>query len=178
MKILKHIFLTLALSLTIVGGAQASSSCPSPEVFEKVDELLGASAYILKNMDFVETTYKNRKVLKLKNEYGPGKPPYLHPKLKKSIRDKIEKEGWTNLTFMKNGQPPIGSDGLQMNMHHVEGMEPGIMAELPASIHKMHHKVLHDFIETSWRKLYPEREKEYRKWRINYWKEQAKLYVQ
>ena len=78
---------------------------------------------------------------------------------------------------MSNGYAPIGTDGKQINLHHVIGEEPGPMIELLDSTHKRYYKPLHGLIEegNSFRnnRLL---KRQYEKFRRNYWKERAKSF--
>ncbi|EKM5741847.1 MULTISPECIES: HNH/ENDO VII family nuclease [Enterobacter] len=72
---------------------------------------------------------------------------------------------------MKNGYAPIGTDGKQVNLHHVLGQEPGPMVEILSSTHKLYHKQLHGLIENggSFRNT-PELDRQYNRFRSAYWK--------
>lgn len=51
--------------------------------------------------------------------------------------------GVTNLERMQRGRAPIGSDGQEINLHHVTQDEPGPMAELSATQHSENQRLLH-----------------------------------
>jgi hypothetical protein len=47
---------------------------------------------------------------------------------------------------MAAGYAPIGTDGLQINLHHVIGSEPGPMIELMTTTHQRLHRPLHSIV--------------------------------
>ncbi len=52
--------------------------------------------------------------------------------------------GRTNLQRMQRGLAPVGSDGLPMNLHHMQqSQQRGGIMELPESVHKENHGALH-----------------------------------
>jgi A nuclease of the HNH/ENDO VII superfamily with conserved LHH len=92
----------------------------------------------------------------------------------RSIREKID-TGWTNRDLMRVGYAPIGSDGKQINLHHLLGQEKGPMVELTASTHQKYSKQLHGLIEDgrSFRND-PVLNKQYNDFRREWWKARAK----
>lgn len=62
---------------------------------------------------------------------------------------KILKGGGSNLDLMKAGKAPIGPDGLQMQLHHLFGQEPGSIAELTKTDFAKGSKALKKLIEES-----------------------------
>ncbi|MET4862698.1 HNH/ENDO VII family nuclease [Morganella morganii] len=123
---------------------------------------------------YQEENVLGRKVYKNTIDVIPDAPSYVHPSVHPSIKGKID-DGWTNLDLMKNGYAPIGPDGKQINLHHVIGKEPGPMVELVATTHKDYHKPLHGLIENgnSFRNT-PTLDRQYNKYRRDYWKLRAK----
>ncbi|MDQ7862734.1 HNH/ENDO VII family nuclease [Peribacillus frigoritolerans] len=55
--------------------------------------------------------------------------------------------GLTNYQLMKKGRAPFWKDGTVMELHHLIQREPGSMVELPHSLHKEYHKILHGLVE-------------------------------
>ncbi len=51
--------------------------------------------------------------------------------------------GLTNLERAKLGRPPIGSDGMPVNLHHLLQEEPGPVAEVLQSTHQSGYSALH-----------------------------------
>ena len=89
---------------------------------------------------------------------------------------KLLDSGASNYDLMSKGYAPIGTDGKQINLHHVIGEEPGPMIELLDSTHKRYYKPLHGLIEegNSFRnnRLL---KRQYEKFRRNYWKKEQNL---
>jgi RHS repeat-associated protein len=54
--------------------------------------------------------------------------------------------GLTGLQRAKQGRPPVGLDGLAMNLHHILQEEPGPMAEVTATAHRKGDGLLHRLI--------------------------------
>ncbi|MES9737466.1 T7SS effector LXG polymorphic toxin, partial [Peribacillus frigoritolerans] len=54
--------------------------------------------------------------------------------------------GLTNYQLMKKGRAPFWKDGTVMELHHLIQREPGSMVELPHSLHKEYHKILHGLV--------------------------------
>ncbi|MGX5102893.1 HNH/ENDO VII family nuclease [Enterobacter cloacae] len=73
--------------------------------------------------------------------------------------------------MLKNSYAPIGTDGKQVNLHHVLGQELGPMVEILSSTYKLYHKQLHGLIESggSFRNI-PELDRQYNRFRSAYWK--------
>ncbi|MGE0910569.1 HNH/ENDO VII family nuclease, partial [Bacillus atrophaeus] len=87
--------------------------------------------------------------------------------------------GQTNLQLMKNGNAPFAKDGTQINLHHLIQEEPGTMREIPESLHKKYHNILHGLKENgqSFRNN-PELSAQYDNFRKRYWKWRAKQFEQ
>lgn len=85
-----------------------------------------------------------------------------------------EATGLTNLELMKKGKSPIWEDGSKIELHHMLQIEPGPMAELPASLHDKYYSVLHGLTENgnSFRNN-AELAKQYNNFRSQYWKWRA-----
>jgi hypothetical protein len=118
--------------------------------------------------------FESRKIFK-GQEIDPGVPQVvnrdrLHPKILKRLD-----EGATNLDLMRAGKAPIGPDGLQINLHHVIGKEPGPMIELLATTHQRGHGPLHAIIERG-RSFRQDKRLAgaYDRFRGRYWKNRAK----
>ena len=120
-----------------------------------------------------------RKVYQNSTDFGGGVPKYVDPIVGKTnpTVQKLLDAGASNYDLMSKGYAPIGTDGKQVNLHHVIGEEPGPMIELLDSTHKRYYKPLHSLIEdgNSFRnnKLL---KRQYEKFRGNYWKERAKSF--
>ncbi|WP_406590000.1 T7SS effector LXG polymorphic toxin [Bacillus atrophaeus] len=87
--------------------------------------------------------------------------------------------GQTNLQLMKKGNAPFAKDGTQINLHHLIQEEPGTMREIPESLHKKYHNILHGLKENgqSFRNN-PELSAQYDNFRKRYWKWRAKQFEQ
>lgn len=136
-----------------------ASDIPSPALSAPS----GASKY---NFD----TFEGRRMYTAEGNFDLGVPGYVDPKyVHKSIRQKIE-SGWTNADLMRNGYAPIGTDGRQINLHHILGDEPGPMVELLGSTHQKFRDSLHGLIEdgNSFRNV-PGLESQYNAFRGRYW---------
>ena len=133
---------------------------------------IAKSKDLLRSKDYLKRTFDGRVVYKLKEGIDPGKPSIIDRSVHPEIRERLL-GGATNLDLMKKGNAPIGLDGKQVNLHHLFGQEPGPMAELSATDHQVNHKVLHDFIEKSFRKD-TSLENQYDRFRKLYWKERVK----
>lgn len=83
-----------------------------------------------------------------------------------------DKYGRTNLDRVKDGDPPLSSDGQSIQLHHVIGKEPGAMAEIPRSVHQKYSKQLHGIIEKSFRRN-PTLNEMYNNYRQQYWRWRA-----
>ncbi|MCR8868363.1 T7SS effector LXG polymorphic toxin [Peribacillus frigoritolerans] len=83
--------------------------------------------------------------------------------------------GLTNYQLMKKGRAPFWKDGTVMELHHLIQREPGSMVELPHSLHKEYHKILHGLVENggSFRNE-PILKKQYDNFRGKYWRWRAK----
>ncbi|MGG0287319.1 T7SS effector LXG polymorphic toxin [Peribacillus butanolivorans] len=83
--------------------------------------------------------------------------------------------GLTNYQLMKKGRAPFWKDGTVMELHHLIQREPGSMVELPHSLHKEYHKILHGLVENggSFRND-PVLKKQYDNFRGKYWRWRAK----
>lgn len=83
--------------------------------------------------------------------------------------------GLTNYQLMKKGRAPFWKDGTVMELHHLIQREPGSMVELPHSLHKEYHKILHGLVENggSFRNE-PVLKKQYDNFRGKYWRWRAK----
>ena len=120
-----------------------------------------------------------RKVYINSTDFGGGVPTYVDPIIGKTnpTVQKLLDSGASNYDLMSKGYAPIGTDGKQINLHHVIGEEPGPMIELLDSTHKRYYKPLHGLIEegNSFRnnRLL---KRQYEKFRRNYWKERAKSF--
>ena len=85
--------------------------------------------------------------------------------------------GLSNLDLMRAGRPPIGNDGLPVQLHHVLQKESGPMVEIRETTHEEYARTLHGLgvSGTSFRKdpiLY----KQYTNFRRQYWKWRARQY--
>ncbi|KXZ17924.1 hypothetical protein AXI59_00755 [Bacillus nakamurai] len=87
------------------------------------------------------------------------------------------RKGQTNLQLMKLGNAPFAKDGTQINLHHLIQEEPGTMVEIPESLHKKYHTILHGLKENgeSFRND-PILETQYKNFRKRYWKWRAKQF--
>jgi A nuclease of the HNH/ENDO VII superfamily with conserved LHH len=102
--------------------------------------------------------------------------------------NRVDERGRTNLQRMQNGLGPVGSDGREINLHHLTQDEPGPMAEITASKHSENDRVLHMYSnqhDKSWRDK-DGTKRQYRsapdtmdrgpfnQWKKSYWKIRAK----
>ncbi|MNJ39364.1 putative deoxyribonuclease RhsC [compost metagenome] len=99
----------------------------------------------------------------------------------------VDDLGRTNIQRMKKGDAPIGSDGKEVNLHHLTQDEPGPMAEVLSGFHSKHDRVLHMYSnqwDKSWvgqdgvRRLYnsapPSMNRgPFNTWKKSYWKLRA-----
>jgi uncharacterized protein RhaS with RHS repeats len=128
---------------------------------------------------YVPTTVSGRKVYQNTVDFDGGIPQHVDPIVAKT-NPKVQvmlDAGASNYDLMNAGYAPIGSDGKQINLHHVLGQEPGPMVELLDGTHKKHYKPLHGLVEdgNSFRNN-KKLKAQYEKFRKNYWKERAKSF--
>ena len=95
------------------------------------------------------------------------------------------KSGMSNLQRMEKGRPPIGKDGYPIELHHmvqneVQGFNgaSGPLVELEKTFHAQNYDTIHIYKRNdpeyiSWRKTNPQAEKQYNKFRKQYWKVRA-----
>ncbi|WP_240310297.1 HNH/ENDO VII family nuclease [Listeria goaensis] len=153
------------------------------DVLQKFDVNLGGGG---KRADgIMEGVSRSRSSLKYKDAYFEGSSKV--DGVQKDISRKVhqlenidfnmvdEATGLTNLELMKKGRAPIWEDGSRIELHHTLQMEPGPMAELPASLHDKYYSVLHGLVENgnSFRNN-AELAKQYNNFRSQYWKWRAK----
>ncbi|MFC4076161.1 HNH/ENDO VII family nuclease [Salinithrix halophila] len=83
--------------------------------------------------------------------------------------------GLTNFQLAKAGRPPIGTDGKQIELHHVIQKEAGPMVEIMELTHDQYHKQLHGLIGNgkSFRND-PVLGKQYNNFRKKYWRWRAR----
>ncbi|WFR98759.1 HNH/ENDO VII family nuclease [Rhizobium tumorigenes] len=98
----------------------------------------------------------------------------------------VDAKGRTNYQRMKAGLAPYGSDGSQIELHHMlqqetlrETGQKGPLAEVQSTFHSDNYNTIHiypkgdaDYI--SWRKLHPQDEIDYNNYRSRYWRARAK----
>ena len=56
---------------------------------------------------------------------------------------RIGKEGQTSLELMKDGRPPIGPDGSELQLHHINQANTGPLAEITTSFARKYIRVIH-----------------------------------
>jgi hypothetical protein len=75
---------------------------------------------------------------------------------------------------MAEGYAPIGRDGKPINLHHLDGTEPGRMIELQQSLHQEHAVRLHDMIEAGKGiQAIKSTQRKYERWAEKWWKSRA-----
>jgi len=173
-----------------ITGATATAKWLAPKAGELLENYMyrsGSLAYAVPpastsgvgDLGFASEKYvasvasDGRRVYKNLVDIDPGLPTLVDNSVNKSIRQKIS-DGWTNLDLMESGYAPIGSDGKQMNLHHILGQESGPMVELQASTHQQFSSQLHGLIEDgrSFRND-PMLNKQYNDFRREWWKSRA-----
>ncbi len=101
--------------------------------------------------------------------------------------NRVDDFGRTNLQRMSKGEAPIGTDGTEVNLHHLTQDEPGSMAEVLSSFHSKNDRVLHMYSnqwDKSWvwpdgvRRPYSSAPKSMNRgpfnvWKRSYWKERS-----
>ena len=89
-----------------------------------------------------------------------------------------EVTGLTNLERMQAGTPPIGSDGKQIQLHHILQREAGPMVEIRETTHQGYYSQLHGLIEdgVSFRND-SILNKQYNNFRRSYWKWRAEQII-
>lgn len=100
---------------------------------------------------------------------------------------RVDSEGRSNLQRMRSGNAPIGSDGEEINLHHLTQDEPGPVVELRADFHSEHSNQLHMYrnqYDKTWvgkdgiRRSYNSApgkldRRAFGKWKTKYWKSRA-----
>ena len=130
--------------------------------------------YGLQSEKYIATVGSDgRRVYKNLTDIDPGAPTFVDRSVHRSIRQKIN-DGWTNVDLMRQGYAPIGSDGKQMNLHHILGQESGPMVELTTTTHQNFSRQLHGLIEDgrSFRND-PILNRQYNGFRREWWKTRA-----
>ena len=85
----------------------------------------------------------------------------------------------TNLQRMLNGQPPIGSDGKPVELHHVIQKEVGTLVEIEYTTHDLYSKQLHGLI--GWGESFRKDntlKRQYDYFRRQYWIWRAKEFIE
>ncbi|MEN7547391.1 HNH/ENDO VII family nuclease [Rapidithrix thailandica] len=118
-----------------------------------------------------------RKVYQNTTDFVTGVPNFVDPVVGKTnpYAQAILDNGGSNLDLMKKGYAPIGTDGKQINLHHIIGIEPGPMIELLEDTHQKYSETIHAIIEDgrSFRKN-KKLKRAYERFRKKYWKQRAK----
>jgi hypothetical protein len=97
---------------------------------------------------FSRTTFRGRRVYRNTEDITPDVPSYVsRERVHAAVLKRLD-NGASNLDLMKSGLAPIGRDGLQINLHHVIGQEPGPWVELLTSTHQRHSSALHGLIRS------------------------------
>jgi hypothetical protein len=123
---------------------------------EKVLQLLAGGKYVPVEHTMThgrgpDSTSVTRKVFTNPHDFEGGVPSYVdRNRVHDAILSRLD-AGATNKQLMAEGKAPIGSDGRQVELHHVLGAEPGPMIELLASTHDKHHRPLHGLVDSSFR---------------------------
>lgn len=86
--------------------------------------------------------------------------------------------GLTNLERMQAGKPPIGVDGMAIQLHHVIQKEAGPTVEIRETTHQEYYRTLHGLVKNnqSFRNS-PLLNKQYNNFRVAYWKWRAQEYL-
>ncbi|WP_447957866.1 HNH/ENDO VII family nuclease [Vreelandella sp. EE7] len=165
----------------VAGSANLGRSSSSDEGLrvEQNSGTVGSSGnsiaeYGLQSEKYIATVSSDgRRVYKNLTDIDPGAPSFVDRSVHRSIRQKIN-DGWTNVDLMRQGYAPIGSDGKQMNLHHILGQESGPMVELTTTTHQNFSRQLHGLIEDgrSFRND-PVLNRQYNKFRGEWWKKRA-----
>ncbi len=136
-------------------------------------------SYVIKNYNNITTTHKNiiypvskpkpRITNYEKNIINSGiNIKYQHTRVIQ--RDSLFEHSTKNLSRMKNGQPPIGSDKEPIQLHHLKQENKGTLIEVLAKDeHKKEYKILHRYKTES----EIDRSK-FNAFRSSYWKERGK----
>jgi hypothetical protein len=92
---------------------------------------------------------------------------------------RVGKDGRTNFQRMKVGDAPLVFDNKPINLHHMTQTQSGPIAEVTATMHTKHHRVLHIWANQSKggvtrAEALPEIDRAaFDKWRSEYWKARA-----
>ncbi len=88
-------------------------------------------------------------------------------------------KGRTNLERMQRGLAPIGNDGNPIQLHHIIQKEVGPLVEVREMTHEEYSRILHGLIgkNMSFRND-PVLDRQYNKFRRNYWKWRASKYLE
>lgn len=175
MKYIRFLFLVIIIGFS--AKVFSSNECVSADMKEKLEQAIGSSYSIFANGRHFEEVVLNRRVLKLNDDWlDPDIPKNLHKNLNLNVRKLIEDEHYDNVSLMLEGYAPVGRDGLQINLHHLFGKEPGAVAEIEATIHQRDSKILHSVVKDSFRNT-PGLEDQFDAFRKAYWKLRAKDYM-
>jgi hypothetical protein len=83
------------------------------------------------------------------------------------------RESKRNIEWMQEGKAPVGRDGLEVNLHHVDQTNTGALAEMAGSKHREFYKLLHDNTGQSLSLVRPAGDKAFDAERRAYWKARA-----
>jgi hypothetical protein len=120
-----------------------------------------------RNGPVTRTVYKNTV------NFDGGVPPLVDASVEASVAARL-KNGYTNKRLIEEGAAPIGSDGKQINLHHLLGKEPGPMIELTTTRHELYGTRLHDMIENGSGVHHSNKVNEaYKRFKRSYWKARA-----
>ncbi|WP_417790623.1 DUF637 domain-containing protein [Terasakiella pusilla] len=97
----------------------------------------------------------------------------------------VDAKGRSNIQRMQEGLAPVGKDGKSVELHHMAQQEVngfngsrGAVAEVNRDFHSKNYNTIHIYKKgdpeyVSWRQSNPQAEKEFNKFRKEYWKDRA-----
>ncbi|MDQ3805948.1 MAG: hypothetical protein M3416_19225, partial [Acidobacteriota bacterium] len=83
-------------------------------------------------------------------------------------------QGRTNLERMQAGEPPLGSDGVSMQLHHMLQTQNGPIIELTATQHRQWYRTIHINPNTIPSGI---NRSAFNTWKRNYWKARAQDFI-
>ncbi|WP_176758049.1 HNH/ENDO VII family nuclease [Melghirimyces thermohalophilus] len=150
---------------------QAASTAAGSSKIQGINPKTG-NPYHFESDLYTPITWKGSTTLRNGRTYDISRRVYQRNDIDWKSSQFRDKYGRTNLDRVKDGDPPLSSDGQSIQLHHVIGKEPGAMAEIPRSVHQKYSKQLHGIIEKSFRRN-PTLNEMYNNYRQQYWRWRA-----
>ncbi len=134
---------------------------------------VGGINYIVKNYKVIvnkPASNTHRRMSQYETNIVKSGNTIKHSNVRVVQRNQLFLNNQSNINLMKQGKPPIGTDGEPIQLHHMKQQNKGVIVEVLAKDeHKKEYKRLHRYTNKS----EIDRSK-FNSFRIAYWKERAK----